>query len=272
MIPSDEAQQWIPEWLPLIQTLSKMFSGFSIFKNSDSALLGKGDIDAVAPVENWNAIAVEFRRWACSQGLESVVECRHFHNVLFLVALDRKNQTFWELDLLSNSHFRGSVLFHAEDLVAHSVMDPRGYRRIRPGAEGLLLLLHNGMRWGGSKQEDWMNKGTIQYLLSQDPDGVELLARQLQLPSQPTQDAVLAVVQGSWNRKALVAIEWWAIKRAIQAPRTFLKRPIHRMRKKNCPLLNQIFHLNRRINQSPDEWLITMEKSKFHTVTHCSHI
>ena len=77
-------------------------------------------------------------RWAASQGLGPVVVCRHVPGSLVLVALDPSGGPFAQLDMRGSARLRGAPAFVAEALEPHMVMDPRGFRRLRPGVEGLL--------------------------------------------------------------------------------------------------------------------------------------
>ena len=72
--------------------------------------------------------------------------------------------------------FRGSTLFVLEQLQPLTMMDDRGFRRVRPGAEGLLKLVLNGSRWGGRPNMEGLHTKHVVELLEQDPEGSELAA------------------------------------------------------------------------------------------------
>lgn len=135
--------------MPFLKRLTVLCPDWGIWKNADAALSGSGDMDSAAPTRDWDVILREFRRWASENELGPVTACRHVHGVLFILTLDKKRSTFVELDVNARQYFRGWTMFRAEDLAPLMELDERGFRRLRPGAEGVMLLLGNGARWGG---------------------------------------------------------------------------------------------------------------------------
>ena len=123
--------------LPLFRRLTTLSPASIAWKNADPALAGVGDVDWVAPSETWDAIVSEVRAWATQVGLGPVVVCRHIPDGMFVLALDAERE-FFQLDVRSRATYRGATVFRAHDLVPMAEMDPRGFRTLRPGAEGLL--------------------------------------------------------------------------------------------------------------------------------------
>lgn len=243
-------------WTPLVQTLTRKFPDWTIWKNADAALAGSGDIDSAAPARDWDGIVVAFRRWARDCGLGPVIECRHPPRTMFLVALDESRSTFLELDVLGRKYFRGGTLFRAEDLVPLSHVDHRGFRIIRPAAQALILLLCNGLRWGGRPNIAGIRKRHIAALLRTDVDGVREAAKCLHLPERSALAGVQGVVNGNWNRRAMLSIEGSALLRSFREPDVIASRLRFRaFSKKNCPLLRAIFYGDRVIPGDPERWL-----------------
>lgn len=243
-------------WTPLVQTLTREFPDWTIWKNADAALAGSGDIDSAAPARDWDAIVLAFRRWAHDCGLGPVIECRHPPRTMFLVALDESRRTFLELDVLGRKYFRGGTLFRAEELVPLSQLDGRGFRVIRPAAQALILLLCNGLRWGGRPDFAGIRKRNITALLEVDFAGVREAARCLHLPEEAVLVAVQGLLNGEWERRSMLKIEGSALLRSFGEPRIVASRARFRaFSKKGCPLLRAIFYGDRIIPGDADEWL-----------------
>jgi hypothetical protein len=81
-----------------------------------------------------------------------------------------------QLDLVDEPPFRGSRLFSADQLRPLMVVDERGFRRIRDGAEGFFLLLYKGMPRGG--RPDWLSIKRYRVIekLTSDWSGAEATA------------------------------------------------------------------------------------------------
>jgi hypothetical protein len=256
------AETHASRWLPLIQRLSAAHPSWVIWKNADAALSGFGDIDSAAPRDCWDAIIREFRSWARQNGLGPVAVCRHPPLTMFLIALDRERSTFVELDVSGRKYFRGGTLFRAEDLSPLAEQDPRGFRSLRPGAQGLILLLGNGLRWGGRPNEGGLAHRRVSHLLAKDPAGVRLAAAAFGLPDRPAQRATEAVLAGTWNRGAALALELSAIRKALLEPGILLKRARFRLvSKRSCPILRSVFYANRLLSGNPDAWVRDVHRS-----------
>jgi hypothetical protein len=248
-------------WTPLIQTLTREFPDWTIWKNADAALAGSGDIDSAAPARDWDGIVLSFRRWAHEWGLGPVIECRHPPRTMFLVALDESRRTFLELDVLGRKYFRGGTLFHAEELVPLSQVDDRGFRVIRPAAQALILLLCNGLRWGGRPDFAGIRKRQIAALLEADFAGVREAARCLHLPERPVLAGVQGLLNGEWDRRSMLKIEGSALLRSLREPQVIASRLRFRAFSKTaCPLLRAIFYGDRVIPGDPEAWLREVQR------------
>ena len=248
-------------WLPLLQRLTDVCPHWGIWKNADAALAGSGDMDSTAPVGYWGSIVSEFRRWAHEHGLGPVTACRHVRGVLFLLALDRKASCFLELDVNAKKYFRGWTMFRSEYLAPLMEMDERGFRRLRPGAEGVMLLLGNGTRWGGRPNADGLRRKRIPHVLRQDPEGVRMTASCLFGGAQHALvRAAGQVARGKWDRRSMLALEAWALSRAVAEPRVLSGRLRSRGIKKKCPVLQVIFTEDRRMPPALDSWLASVRE------------
>jgi hypothetical protein len=244
-------------WLPLLRTLTDVSSDWTVWKNVDSALTGGGDIDSIAPGEDWAAIQSAFHAWAREHGLGPVIPCPHAPFLLHLVALDpaAPNETFYELDVNRRKVFLGSTLFRPQDLRPLADVGDQGFRRLRPGAEGLLKLVQNGTKRGGRIDPDGLRIKRIPQLLQEDWDGVEMTARLFKQAEGAVLQGARAVVKGQWDRKAMLRTEAWCLARATMEPDAVLARVRFRFNKKKCPVLRAVFEKKRLVGPDTRPWL-----------------
>jgi hypothetical protein len=248
-------------WLALVRRLTARIPDWAVMKNFDSALHGTGDVDSVGALAVWPIVEQEFRAWAFEHGLGPVIACRHVRQVLHLVALDPHDSLFFELDVNRRKIFLGSTLFYPRDLLALSTMDPRGFRRVRAGTEGVLKLVQNGAKRGGRPNWDGIRRKRIVELLSEDPVGVQGGAKLFGAGA----DAVMAVVQsvlaGRWNRHAMLTVEAWSLLRGLGNPLGLLARVRFRIVKRRCPVLQAVFDASRRVPEDREAWLREVARS-----------
>lgn len=242
-------------WLPLLARLTATLPSWGLWKNADTALMGHGDFDSTAPESDWDTITSEFHRWAADNGYTPVAACRHVPGVLFLIALHPRRPTFLELDVNARKYFRGSTVFRPETLLPVMEVDDRGFRRVRPGAEGVILLTQNGTRWGGRPDRAGLERKRVAELLSADPEGVRLTAPLFGPASAALVSAAEGAARGRWDRRAMLVVESWAVVKAVAAPRILLTRFWARRVKKRCPVLRSIFVDNRVIPDDRSTWL-----------------
>jgi hypothetical protein len=252
-------------WLALLRDLTIATPSWGVWKNADAAMIGDGDIDSSAPMAEFTAITDVFAEWARQQELGPVVVCRHIPRVMFLAALDPDRPTFYELDVLGRKYFRGAPFFVAEQLVPMMEQDARGFRRVRPGVEGVILLVQNGAHRGGAANTEGLARRGVRTLLTADPDGVRQAATLFGSAAGAALDLADAVVAGNWDRRAMQHLELHAVAKAVAAPTV----PLGRLRlrlwtKRRCPLLRSVFFADRALPYDRRGWL--QEVARTHLV------
>jgi len=194
-------------WLSLLRRLTDAVPTWGVWKRPDSALEGEGDVDSLGSESDWKTIVAEYRSWAEEHGLGPVVVCRHAPDLLVLAACEGEGPTrLLQMDVYAHQVFRGARLASADDLHGLMRLDPRGFRRLRPGAEGVLLLLAEGVRRGGRPPSTVAAEG-IAGLLREDPEGAEQAAAALGPRGRHVLAAARALADGRWNRPELVSLE-----------------------------------------------------------------
>ena len=248
-------------WLPLLGRLTDDVPDWVVLKHPDSAFTGAGDIDSAAPRSRWPTITRTFEAWAEAQGLGAVIECPHAPTWLHLVALDPTGGRFYELDVNERKLFLGSTFYRAADLITLATVDPRGFRRLRPGAEGLIKLAHNGTRRGGRRNAEGLQAKGVAALLASDRDGIRIASRLFGWAGFAARRGATAVIEGRWDRAAMALIEGRAVIRAPVEPDGLVKRIQSRAARRGCPVLRAVFVGQRSTPTDVDAWLREVERS-----------
>jgi hypothetical protein len=226
-----------------------------VWKNVEAGLTGDGDIDLAVPPADWARVTERFRRWAGSQGLGPIVICRHVPGSVFLVALDPSGGPFTQLDMRGTARLRGAPAFVADDLDPHMVLDPRGFRRLRPGVEGLLKLALVGFGRGGRPRADKLRREHVRELLASDPEGARAGATTLGIAAGSLCRAAEAAAAGGWDRRALLLVEGRTLLSALYHPRGLVDRARERQAKRRCPVLRAGILNHRQVPGDPEAWL-----------------
>lgn len=243
-------------WLPLLRRLTERFPSWAVWKNVDSALHGHGDVDSLADPAEWPAIEAEFRAWAAEHGMTTVIVCRHVPQGPHLVAFGPGMRHFVQLDVKERATVRGSTLVDWRRLLPLAELDPRGFRRVRPGAEGVVKLLSNGLAPGGRMDGEGLRKKRVAELLARDPEGVRRMARLFGPAAGALRRGADAAARGGWDRPAMLRVEAWCLLRAVAEPRTMLSRLRFKYHgRARCPLIQAIRAGGRRIPDDGEAWM-----------------
>ncbi|CAN5577254.1 hypothetical protein BH20ACT23_BH20ACT23_23550 [soil metagenome] len=242
-------------WLPLLRRLTERFPGWGLWKNAEDALQGHGDFDSTAEEGAWDGITDEFARWAAASGLGPVAACRHVKGALFLAALDEAGSKIFELDVNSRKYFRGWTVFQPGQLLPVMELDARGFRRVRPGAEGVILLTQNGLKWGGRQNSEGLARKRVAEFLSSDLEGVLEAAKLFRPADKALVRAAESAARHDWDRAAMLTVEARAVLGALAAPSILASRVRAKRVKKQCPLLVTIFSDGRTVRGNTDAWI-----------------
>ena len=255
-LPPTEAPSRAERWLPLLRCMTETFPRWAVWKNVESALTGHGDVDSFAPSSDWAAIERVWLEWLRAEKLGPAIVCRHVPQGPHFVTLD-ESPYLLQFDVKVRGTFRGSTLIDVDSLLALAELDERGFRRIRPGAEGVLKLLYNGMRLGGRPDAGGLAAKGVVELLRRDPEGAREAARRLLGPARrPMLRAVEALLAGGWDRRSLVLVEAWTAVRSVAEPHVAASRLwFGAVLKKRCPVLQVIRQHDRRIPDDREAWL-----------------
>jgi hypothetical protein len=249
-------------WLPLLRGLTERVPSWYVWKNAESAFTRNGDIDSAAPREAWGEIETVFREWAAEHGLRHVTACRHIPRTLNLVATSESLPHLLQLEVKGLTTLRGSTAFRAEDLVELTVMDPRGFRRLRPGAEGLFKFIMNGVHRGGAPNLEALEAKGVMPLLESDPDGLLAAARVFGRAETAILAAVASARSGGWDRAAVRKVELHAALRTLAEPHILWERIWFRLaRKPFCPLLKVVYREDRELPQEGDAWYARVHRA-----------
>jgi hypothetical protein len=242
-------------WLPLLRRLTGETRTWSVWKNPASAFAGDGDVDAMAAEAEWPVVAREFRDWAREVGASPVIRCTHFPGLLVLVACSGQDPVrLLQLDVYSRHLFRGVAVAAPQELVPLT-REESGYRRLRPGAEALLLLLR-GMRRGGREVPPATRKGILE-LMRSDPVGAAGLAALLGFPAA----ALAAFKSGGWDRRSCLAFELRVASSLLRRPadlRMSLALDYRRLR--GCSLVESL-ERGRRVDGDRSTWLSAIART-----------
>jgi hypothetical protein len=244
-------------WLPLLQRLTERFPQWSVWKNATSAFAGTGDIDSFAPPRDWSAIERTFVDWVAEHAeLGPVIICRHIPQGPHFITLQEGSPYIVQLDVKERGTFRGSTLIDAADLQRLCELDPLGFRRIRPGAEGVIKLCMNGMQRGGRPNPTGLREKRVAELLAADPDGVDAAAELLGPAANALRRGAKAVVAGDWDDRAMRTVDAWSLIRGVAEPKVALSRLwFLYYRADRCPVVSLIRHDDRRVPPDRTRWL-----------------
>jgi hypothetical protein len=263
MSMSSEQEQQREIWLSLLRELTLATPDWFTMKGIESALTGSGDVDSIAPRSAWPIVKETFYQWAKAHSLGPVVYCPHAPHLMHMVALSPFRSVVYEVDVNARKIYWGSTLFRPEDVAPLAMMDERGFRRLRPGAEGVLKLLQNGSTRSGRCCPDMLMAKSVPELLRSDPEGVRMFAKRFGRGADQVVAAADAVTSGSWDRAAVLRAKLACAARAPREPDAIAARLRFRWQRKHCPLLVTLLSGGRRV-EDQSAWLAEVER--FHEV------
>lgn len=242
-------------WLPLLRRLTEQVDSWTVWKGADPAFRGPEDVDAVAARTDWPLVEDIFAAWAGEAGFPVVV-CRHIPATLNLFALVEDGRSLLQLEVRDANSFRGSVQFTARDLRPLAHLDPRGFRTLRPGAEGVLKLTLHALRRGGRPDRGALADHDIVAMLRDDPEAARRATRLFGAAAAPLSRAVDAAVDGGWDRRALLTVELRAALRALGQPQIGVRRVWFRaVTRSRCAVLQTVYRDRRRIPGDLAAWI-----------------
>lgn len=246
-------------WAPLLRELTEGYPGWAVWKNVGSAFAGTGDVDSFAPPDEWPGIQQTFIDWAGRNGLGPVLICRHIPQGPHFITFEQDSPYIVQLDVKERGTFRGSTLIDAWTLLPRTEIDELGFRRVRPGTEGVIKLCMNGVRKGGRANTEALRTKRVAELLAADPDGVVSASELL----GPAADALIrgatAVINGSWDRRAMATVEAWCAVRSFAEPSVAASRWwFLNVVTKRCGVVDLIREHERRIPGDLDAWLASV--------------
>jgi hypothetical protein len=244
-------------WLPLLRDMTARSAQWCVWKNADNALAGRGDIDSAAPYRHWGLLSTGYEVWARSLDATAVVSCRHTPGMKSFVAVLPGLNTLFQFDVFGRTFWRGSPLFSADQLGPLTTLDARGFRRLVPGAEGVFVLLFNGVRRTGRPNEDVLRQKHVSELLQGDWEGALATARILGAPPELRQ-ALQAFRDGSWDARAFLMLQARALGGSLlhrNAPSRLAFR--YRARARPCPIVRAL-RSDRAVPADIERWLWTI--------------
>jgi hypothetical protein len=223
-------------------------------------LNGFSDIDSVADPSEHSVIARRFLDWTTRNRFVPVISCHHLPGSLLLVA-PAPDGRLVELHLVHRAILRGAVLFEAAELEPMMVEDSRGFRKLRPGAEGLMLFFHNGITKSGSPNPGALESKSILKMIHEDPNGADAAAHVFGAGARNARKAVAAAEHGGWSRSAVLFVEMLLALRALRRPSLLASRIMFRVAgAAYCPVLASL-QSGRRIDSNREHWLRRVRRS-----------
>ncbi len=243
-------------WLELLRRVTREYEGWCVWKNAESAFAGHGDIDSFALPRDWPGIERLWREWVRDSGLGPAIVCRHVPQGPHLITLQPDSPYLLQFDVKVRATFRGCSLMDVWQLAELAEMDDRGFRRIRPGAEGVIKLVYNGMHHGGAINREGLDRKRIPELLRSDPVGVRMAVELVGWAGPALTRGIDALLDGEWDQQAMQTVELWGRLKSVINPGVALSRIwFNQGPLRTCPVLRVIRQDDRRIPDDREGWL-----------------
>jgi hypothetical protein len=218
--------------LTFLREISEQNERMVVWKHLDRSLRGFGDIDVAAPADDLDRVtACSLASARSALNASHAVICDHVPSVrLHFYVQPERSPDLFEFDVITQPSRMTSRWAAPSDLVGLSVVDPTGIRRLRPGAESLILLVWQGMSWAGTDQLTGHDRESVIDGLAMDPDGALKACRALAPPlaAKQLRGFVERLILGEWERSwALAALCGFAVTGAA-SPKFAINRALHR--------------------------------------------
>jgi hypothetical protein len=247
-----------PDRLGLVRALSAAAPSFALLWAADVSVDGSGDLDAAATRADWGAVWQVHKKWALDGQARAVVSCAHVPGLLMMAAIFPGVESFSELDVSDEIFFRARTLFNAEQIATLAIDDRRGFRRVRPGAEGVIVFLMKSLRRGGRPDRGVLGGRGVYEMLDSDPEGARMAIELLGRPGRHLAHAIETVRAGESGRADLLRVEASALVGALRSPKTVARRAWFRARRRGpCPVAAAL-EGSRRVPSDVDAWLLAV--------------
>jgi glycosyltransferase involved in cell wall biosynthesis len=260
--------------IEFLAELTSCHSQLVVWKHLERSLSGNGDVDTVAPEHDLPSITRDANMLAKRVlGATQSIVCDHVPNVRlqFFVCPDDLTQLF-EFDVWTRPS-RGSASWaNPTDVAALSTVGEYGIRKLRPGAEALMLLVYAGLSWRGTDRLAGADRQSVLTNLAADPDGAYAACRVL--PPWPARQPLCRLVGsvrgGSWSvRHARQAMAGFALS-GLARPRYMARQGqlrVQYLRRQECLMFELMRRHGRRVPPSGVESLLFAARHSDHLVT-----
>lgn len=171
-----------PRRADFLRALTGKQASFVVWKHLDRALLGRGDVDAAAPLDRAAAVTSDAVALAKDLLLAThVVSCGHVQDkrLQFFVRPDTWPQLL-ELDVCTQPSRGLAPWASPARMLQLATVGDAGIRRLRPGAEAVVALVYSGLSPRGADLLPADERPTVRFGLETDLPGarnaIDLLA------------------------------------------------------------------------------------------------
>lgn len=217
-----------------LRELTRRHERLVVWKHLDRALLGRGDIDAAAPLGDTAAIAADAIRIAPRiLGATHVISCDHVADkwLHFFVQPQLLPQLF-EFDMCTQPARGFAPWADPEAMLPLAVVGADGIRRLRPGAEAVVSLVYHGLSPHGRYRLAEDEREIVDRGLAEDLSGAQQACSTL-LP-RPARASLLDLVDcfsvGGWNEKNARRAFFGFMVSGFAQPRFTVRRVLFRAR------------------------------------------
>lgn len=257
-----------------LRQLSTAVPSFVVWKHLDRALSGISDVDALLPRSDWEAVRGELRRIAVGiDGESHVIECDHVDGKLLSFFLIPNGSPYlFEVDLACRLDRLLAPWVEASVLCGVSFVDD-GVRRLRPGAEAILTMVHYGISMTGKAHLPEKEMATVLRGL-QDREGVEAAICLLPWGGRKAMRRLTSSVQaGGWSARDSAWVYTSFIVGSCSKPSQVLRRGSFRMdlrRGRECLMSDLGRHHRRTVQERSWAEFVEAVRISGHSLDRCA--